>query len=221
MSKHIFQLKGGKTPNPVTVCINVSQPIPSKKSLGPRCFLKKNNKTVLQHQLDLIDLTFKDYKVVLITGFEAKKIFNNRPKGVVLVENQLYEDTRGCEHIRLVSQAVETDNIIFIPDNIIMSPEDLKLLSLNSTVLTSKYMLTEKVVINEGGKLMDFIYYKNDYSNFYSGCFSLSGKELKLANSYSFNNSYSAYLDTEILTQVVRKGGNILVKDSSSVEFLI
>jgi NDP-sugar pyrophosphorylase family protein len=219
--KHIFSIRGDKSQYSITVCINASQPINNRKNLGPRCLVKYKDKPVLEHQIDLIKRSFEFPEIIVITGFSTKTIYNNRPEGVKLVENQLYESTRDCEQIRLVSQVAQNDNIIFLPDNMMLSREDLQLLAKQSTVLTSDDMLSEKVVLFENEKLIDFVYYKNESSNFYANCYSLQGRELKLANNFSFNNPYSSYLDSETLSQVAKQGGDIFVKNSLSAEFVV
>lgn len=219
--KHIYSLRGDKYQNSVTVCINAAQPISNRKNIGPRCLLKYKDSTVIEHQIDLIKRSFEFPEIIIISGFSTKIIYQNRPEGTKIVENQLYESTRDCEQIRLVSQVAQNDNLIFIPDNMILSREDLQMMAKQSTVLTSNDMLSEKVVLFENGKLVDFVYHKNDDSNFYANCYSLQGKELKLANNFSFNNQYSTYLDSEVLSQVVKQGGEIFVKESLSAEFVV
>jgi hypothetical protein len=219
--KHIYSLRGDKYQNSVTVCINAAQPISNRKNIGPRCLLKYKDLTVIEHQIDLIKRSFEFPEIIIISGFSTKTIYHNRPEGTKIVENQLYESTRDCEQIRLVSQVAQNDNLIFIPDNMMLSREDLQMMAKQSTVLTSSDMLSEKVVLFENGKLVDFVYHKNDDSNFYANCYSLQGKELKLANNFSFNNQYSTYLDSEVLSQVVSQGGEIFVKESLSAEFVV
>jgi hypothetical protein len=219
--KHIFSIRGDKSQHNVTVCINAAQPISNRKNLGPRCLIKYKDRHVIDHQIDLIKRSFEFPEIIIISGFSSKVVYNNRPEGVKIIENQLYESTRDCEQVRLVSQAAQNDNIIFIPDNMMLSVEDLQTMSKQSTVLVSDDMLSEKTVLYEKGKLVDFVYYKNEQSDFYANCYSLQGKELRLANNFSFNNPYSAYLDIELLAQVVKQNGEIFVKSSLSAEFVV
>lgn len=219
--KHIFNIKGEKSQDSVTIAINATQPVANRKSLGAKCLLLYNGKPAIEHQIDLIKRSFEDPEIIIITGFASKNIYSKKPDGVRIIENQLFESTRQMEDFRLVAQSTESQNIIFIPDNMMISKEDLISLSKRSSFLTSPDMLSEKIPLIENGVLSDFVYHKIGKELYYGNCFSLSGRELKMALNFCFKNVYGAYLDTEMLCDVARNGGQIHEHYSESAEFII
>lgn len=221
MSNHLYKINSVKSQDKLTIAINATQPIPNRKSAGSKILMHYRNKPVIDHIIDLINRTFEEPEIIIITGFAAKSIYVNRPKNVKLVENQLFDSTRECENVRLVAQSTTSKNIIFLPDNMMYSKEDLIKLSKQSMVVTSEHMLSEMVPIFENGMLYNFIFHRDKHDRYYANAFSLSGRELDYAVNYSFKNMYSTFFDTELLSDVVRSGGIIRELHSPNAEIII
>lgn len=221
MANHLYKIHAEKSQDRVTVVINATQPIPNKKNIGPKILLPYRNKPVIEHLTELIKRSFDDPEIIIMTGFCSKNIYNNRPKGVRLIENQLFDSTRDCENLRLVVQGTESRNIIFLPDNMMFSREDLLRLSKQPLVLTSEHMLSEMVPIFENAQLYNFIFHRDSHPRYYGNAFSLSGRELDMAINFAFKNIYSTFYDFEILSEVVRNGGIIKEYYSTTAEIII
>lgn len=93
------------------------------KSYGPKGLVEiKYGQSILGRQLSLISSNFKNYKTVIVSGFESEKIIMNSPAEAVKVENELYEDTNVCRSIGMGSLAIpEASNILLINGDLVFS----------------------------------------------------------------------------------------------------
>lgn len=189
----------------VTVVIDTSQPIEGCRPLGPRCLYSHDEVTPLSRIVDLVRATFVDPEIIVMAGFESKRVFMNKPKGVRIVENQLFGSTREVENIRLARMNSTNNNMIFMPDNLLCSEHDLISLSLGSGALISETLISELIVLSYEGRINNFSFYKKGFpEKYFTGIFSLQGRELTRVFNFAFNHINGPHFAFEALTEIAK-----------------
>lgn len=216
---YIHKISSEYTTDNIVVAINCTQPIPKKRRLGPKCLQKYGHKPIIYHQIELINQCFVKPSIVVISGCFPKQI--NSITGVTIIENQLFESTRQAEDFRLVAQTTKAPKIIFMPDDMILSKEDLLSLSERSSIITSSRKLSEKTPIINNGIFQDMMFFKEEMDLYYGNIFCLTGKELNIALDFCFENIYGPYLDIEMLSHVANSGGSIYECYSDTARILL
>ena len=83
------------------------------KSNEPRSLIKIGNKTLLEHQIDLINNNFEKHEIIGVFGYEIEKIIRKIHGKIRVVENQIYENTNNSESLRLAVNNTNKKNIMF------------------------------------------------------------------------------------------------------------
>lgn len=110
---------------PLTSFIIIADsPNPRMRSYGPTSLLSINNTKLIDLQIKEIAKYFKNYEIILCTGFESEKItryIKNKHKGINIrtVENQHYEYTNSCETLRLALNNINNDKIFILDGNLV------------------------------------------------------------------------------------------------------
>lgn len=89
------------------------------RSYEPRCLLKYNGKSLLDHQLLAIQSNLLKYEVSIVAGIEANKIIKKIDKSVRFIENQMHESSNNGESLRLGINNSLLDNILFFHGDLV------------------------------------------------------------------------------------------------------
>lgn len=89
------------------------------RSYEPRCLLKYNGKSLLDHQLLAIQSNLLKYEVSIVGGIEANKIIKKIDKSVRFIENQMHESSNNGESLRLGINNSLLDNILFFHGDLV------------------------------------------------------------------------------------------------------
>lgn len=89
------------------------------RSYEPRCLLKYNGKSLLDHQLLAIQANLLKYEVSIVGGIEANKIIKKIDKSVRFIENQMHESSNNGESLRLGINNSLLDNILFFHGDLV------------------------------------------------------------------------------------------------------
>ena len=112
------------------------------KSYGPISLMKIEGKTLIQRQVEAIKATFKNFEIVLCSGFETQKTVefvksNFADVNIRVVENQIHFNSNCCESARLCLNNTLNDKILFCSGFNLIRPHHLKKLDLEiSCILT-------------------------------------------------------------------------------------
>jgi len=128
------------------------------RSYGPTSLLSINNTKLIDIQIKEIAKYFKNYEIILCTGFESDKItkyIKTKYKGLNIrtVENQYYEHTNSCETLRLALNNINNDNIFILDGNLIFDGK-IFLNKINKSYIlfeTNNHTLEVGININEDG----------------------------------------------------------------------
>lgn len=109
--------------------IIASSPISNTKKLGCPLINEHFGTEVLDFHLDVIKLICKNPEIVIVGGFEIKKLLKHpRREEYIIVENLLYELTNSAEDLKIGLNATRGSNICVIDGNFIPSITSYKLL---------------------------------------------------------------------------------------------
>ena len=109
--------------------IFASRPISNTKSLG--CPLVNNyfGTEIIDFQLDIIKMVCKNPEIVIIGGYDIKKILKHiRRDEYSVVENILHELTNSAEDLKIGLNATRSKNVVIIDGSFIPSIDSFKLI---------------------------------------------------------------------------------------------
>jgi len=111
------------------------------KSYGPISLMKIEGKTLIQRQVEAIKATFKNFEIVLCSGFETQKTVefvkrNFADVNIRVVENQIHFNSNCCESARLCLHNINNDKVLMCNGALLITPEMLRNIDYSeSTVL--------------------------------------------------------------------------------------
>jgi choline kinase len=88
---------------------------------GPKCLLKYRDKTILENQIEVIKTFDCMADIIVVVGFESRKIAAINDPRIRIVENPQFEDTGAAESLRLGLLASIPSNVYVIHGDIIFS----------------------------------------------------------------------------------------------------
>jgi hypothetical protein len=114
------------------------------KSYGPISLIKLENKTILEKQIDAIKACFKNFEIIICSGFETEKVVNFVKSkfsnlNIRIVENQIYYHSNCCESARLCLSNTVNTKILFCSGGILLNQNHLNLIDLNQTCILGQY----------------------------------------------------------------------------------
>tara|TARA_R100000008_G_scaffold86093_1_gene77879 strand:- start:11454 stop:12200 length:747 start_codon:yes stop_codon:yes gene_type:complete len=100
------------------------------KSYGPISLMKIEGKTLIQRQVDAIKATFKNFEIILCSGFETQKtvefVKNNFADiNIRVVENQMHFNSNCCESARLCLHNINNSRILLCNGALLLTPDML------------------------------------------------------------------------------------------------
>lgn len=182
------------------------------KSFGSRSLVPVNEGTLLDRQVTLVRDSFPNNQIVLVTGFDAQKVMNKAPKGVICIENERYLETNVLRSIGIGLRASIHDHVIIIYGDLIFNKELLDFPINQSCIIHSKdnQIVDNEVgcIIDKDNNLLENMFY--DLPNRWASIVYLTGKELKLFKDIAFNKQKEKQYTWEAINEVVGLGGKFL-----------
>jgi len=179
------------------------------KSYGPKCLIETKTGTILSDQIKTIQKVFHDPDIVLLTGFQADKIVKKSPKGIRIVENQLYQDTNSVEGLRLCFNNMSNNSILIISGDLIFNEHALNSIANEGScvIIDSKNRISndEIGVSTNNDRILNFAY---GLDSIWCGIVFLQGKELQMAKNFCTRDN-SKMCSFEMLNYVINSGGKI------------
>ena len=98
------------------------------KSYGPISLMKIEGKTLIQRQVESIKAAFKNFEIILCSGFETEKTVNFvktnfADVNIRVVENQIHFNSNCCESARLCMHNINNDKIIMCNGSLLITPQ--------------------------------------------------------------------------------------------------
>lgn len=100
------------------------------KSYGPIPLIKVGNAALIERQISSIKAVFKDFEIVLCSGFETSRVFNYIKSkfsdiNIRIVENQIHYNSNDCESARLCINNVKSDRLLICGGGSLFTPDNL------------------------------------------------------------------------------------------------
>lgn len=94
------------------------------KSIGNRCLIElKNNKNVLDYHMSTINTIFKNPEIILVCGFDNKKIkkyIQSKYKNIIYVEHEMNDLTNIGHSVSLGLKTASKENCLILNSNILL-----------------------------------------------------------------------------------------------------
>lgn len=181
------------------------------KSYEPRSMLKIKNRTLLEHQIDILNSAFDTPEIICVVGYDAQKIIKKN-YNVRIIENQLYETTNAAESLRLAFNNTLSDNILFLHGDLLFNKETLNVKYNKSFVLvdTNKRFDNREVgvtISTDTNKASIFSYGLNTK---WCQIAYMTGKETKIAKNLfqKFELAHKKMLCFELLNDMINTGAS-------------
>lgn len=214
----IKRVKRGK----VTVVILSSGMGVRMKSLGVRSLIKiRDNTTLLDWQLEIINNIFPNSELILVTGFESDRLMNAAPNNIIKVENERYESTNVCRSLGIALRASTSERVVVISGDIMFNQETLKGLNTEESCLIvekNEESSKERIGLTANNDLVEHLFY--DLPNRWTGISYLCKKELKLAQSISWNRQKEKLFGFEVINEIIDRGGCFKLCSPKGMRFI-
>lgn len=183
------------------------------KSYEPRSLIKIRNKTLIDHQIELINKYIPKNSITLVVGYDANKIIKKVYGKVKIVENQIYNESNNGESLRLainnssIQQAIVMHGDLYFDDTL-FNYFDFR----QSFVLTSCLFNQKEVgltVVNEYVTIFSY-----SLSTKWAQIVFLAEKELDILRKIYLKDEDMKYnLTFEMLNKVIEGGGQFKAID--------
>ena len=147
MSRFTRKIRSKNQP-PVQVIILAAGAGARTKSYEPRCLLKYNGKSLLEHQTNAIQNIFIKYEICVVGGVEANKLIKKIDNNTRFIENQKHDETNSGESLRLGVNNSILDDILFFHGDLIFYDQIFSGANFNKSfvLIDSSGQISEKEV---------------------------------------------------------------------------
>ena len=181
------------------------------KSNEPRSLIKIGNKTLLEHQIDLINNNLSNHEIIGVFGYAIDKIVRKAHGKIRIVENQLYEDTNNSESLRLAVNNTDKKNIMFFHGDLYFNDAMFKSVDFKKSflIVDRKEMMKQKeigvTIQNNKATILSY-----GLSTKWCQLAFITGKELKILRNVlsKLHGSQKKMLSFEIINKMIAMGAN-------------
>lgn len=198
--------------NRVDVIILAAGEADRMRSFGPRPLLKITpDKTLLEHQIGIIQERFSSSSIVLVCGYEAEKVMGAAPKEVIKVENEKYAENNIVRSLAMGLRCCSSDKVVFIYGDLLFNTATFMNAGLDrSTLILDNAKLFSKDSVgctyDEHGIAEQVLYELPDkWAQIAMFC----GKELDILKSIAWNRIHDRWFGWEAINAVINKGGKL------------
>lgn len=164
-----------------------------------------DGKTLLQHQIELVNRTWSPTEILVSAGYDADKIIGKR-NGFRVIENTSWESCGEVEELRLILNCCDFDRLYVMSGDIFISGNLLSELPKDSWTL-SNYGEDDQLVgsVSENGFLTMFSF---SFTQKFLGVLHLVGNELYLLRKM-INRERSKFALWELIEDYTKSGFKI------------
>lgn len=193
------------------------------KSNEPRSLLKIGTKSLIEHQINIINCSVKNCEIIGVFGYAIDKIIKKIAGKLRVVENQLYENTNNSESLRLAVNNTSKKNILFLHGDLYFNSSTLKDLSFKKSfiVIDNKGMMHPKEigVTIHNNKATNLSY---GLSTKWCQIAFMTGKELKILKNVlsKLHGNQKKTLSFEIINKMISMGANFRCYEPNEMNIL-
>lgn len=92
---------------------------------GPKCLLKHGGESLINRQIAVIKKIDTRADIILVVGFQARKVIAQKIPRVRVIENVRYDETNAGESLRLAMNAAIASNVYVLHGDLVLSKETL------------------------------------------------------------------------------------------------
>jgi choline kinase len=181
------------------------------KSNEPRSLIKIGTKTLLEHQIDLINNNLNNHEIIGVFGYAIEKIIRKVYGKVRVVENQLYENTNNSESLRLAVNNASRRNIMFFHGDLYFNDAVFKYIDFKKSflVVDRKEMMKSKeigvTIQNNKATILSY-----GLPTKWCQIAFITGKELKILRNVlsKLQGSQKKMLSFEVINKMISMGAN-------------
>lgn len=176
-----------------------------------KSLLKINNKSLIEHQIDIINKIFTNKEIIIVGGYKSDKLFNILPKGVIKVVNDRFDETNVAKSIGDGLKACSTDLVIVIYGDLFFNK---RLLSLpfrkNSCIISNNAMSDKEIGLNQNGNKLESLYY--DLPTKWAQVAFYQGLELELLKKVCFDKKNEKMFGYQCINSILNMDGYFTVE---------
>ena len=181
-------------------------------SFGAKSLIKiKNNETLIDRQLKILNDIFVKKEIILITGFESEKVMENTPDYLIKIENPYYDTTNVLKSISIGLRAATTDNVIIVYGDLFFNHNIFMVAFNNESMIvvdSSGHMKEDEVgCILHDNYLQHMCY---ELPNKWAQIIFLTGKELQIFSQIAHNKKNSKHFGFEAINALLELGGKLI-----------
>jgi choline kinase len=209
--------------------VNLSVIIPAAglgrrmRSYGPKALINiGRQQTVLSRQLTLIEDVFPRARIFVVGGFEAEKIRRILPRGVIFIENKLYEETNVAYSLKLGLEACKSNRVLIIYGDLVFNKDVLSCININnesSLLIDSKEQFSDEEV---GVTVVDNFVTRLSYGlpNKWAQIAYLTGNELEQIKKELDVKHYRRLYGFEIINKLLDVGCKFVANECLTSKFV-
>jgi choline kinase len=164
---------------------------------------------LIKYQTKLINKYLKNYsQIILVTGFESKKLANSTPQSWIHVENPNYLTTNVAKSIGIGLRASTAESIVIIYGDLVFNKYALNIpIRSESVIIVDSHntMAKDEIGCTIINNKVEHMWYGLDHK--WAQIIYLTGVELKLFKELCWNDKYSNNFGFEIINEVINMGG--------------
>jgi choline kinase len=180
------------------------------RSYGPKSLLNVGNEDIINRQIRILREQYPKSEIIIVVGFQSDQVIKKLPKGIKIVENELYNDTTPIRSIQMGLRVSTHENILILNSDLIFNHEALySITSDNSCAIIDSMdrIKSEEIgVIIIDGKVSHFGY---GLKPKWAQIIFINGNELSLFKKNIEENSKKNIYIFEVLNKVIEQGGII------------
>lgn len=185
------------------------------KTYEPRCLINYKSKTLIDHQIKTIENSFGGCDIVVVCGYDAHKVNKKVQQypNVRVVENELFSDTGSASSMRLATNNISNDKIVFIHGDIIFNNQTLNKgdYSRSFLIVDRKGMINQRevgVVVEKNNCAANLSFGLEEQPRWGQVCY-FTGDELKkLRKIINVNSDFNKkQLSFELINEIIDSGG--------------
>ena len=205
------QIKSKNNKNVMAVVI-LSAGVGSRiKSNEPRSLIKIGNKTLIEHQIDLLNNNLTNHEIIGVFGYAIEKIIKKIHGKLRVVENQIYEETNNSESLRLAVNNTSKNNIMFFHGDLYFNEAMFKNADFKKSflIVDKKQMMKSKeigiTIQNNKATILSY-----GLPTKWCQLAFVTGKELKILRNVlsRLHGSQKKMLSFEIINKMISMGAN-------------
>lgn len=180
------------------------------RSRGPKGLISLEAETVLSRQVRQLRQTFRYLgKIIVVAGFQADRVREQAPEGVVITENRSYEDTNVAYSIALGMRKASSAYTLVIYGDLVFNREILQQITPGkSAVIVGDERRDDEVGVNVvDGKVTHFSF---GLPTKWSQIILFHPRERQLFLEIASEKHRAKYFGYEILNEVLNRGGEFM-----------